>query len=79
MTANSPKAIIQVLILLSGPSCYPSGRHDLDEESLWDLGLDAGQEGKLVCDDAALGHTELMLLLAAYMTIQDHVFIHLKI
>lgn len=77
--ANSLKAVIRVPILLSGPSCCPSGRDGLDEESLWDLGLDASREGKLVCDDAALSRTELMLLLAAYMTIQDHVFIHLKI
>ena len=30
-----------------------------------------------MCDEAALGRTELMLLLAAYMTKQDYVFIHL--
>lgn len=55
--ANSLKAVIQVAILLSGPSCYSSGRHRLDEESLRDLGLDAGREGRQVCDDAALGRT----------------------
>ena len=59
--ANSLKAVIQVAILLSGPSCYSSGRQRLDEESLRDLGLDAGREGRQVCDDAALGRTELML------------------
>jgi len=79
MMANSLKAIVQVAILLSGPSCYSSGRHRLDEESLRDLGLDAGREGRQVCDDAALDRTELMLLLAAHMTMQDYIYIHLEI
>lgn len=77
--ANSLKTVIQVGILLSGPSCYSSGRHRLDEESLRDLGLDTGRKGGQACDDAALGRTELMLLLAAFLTMQDYVFIHLEI
>lgn len=77
--ANSLKAIVQVAILLSGPSCYSSGRRRLDEESLRDLGLDAGREGRQVCDDAALDRTELMLLLAAHMTMQDYIYIYIHL
>ena len=66
------------MILLSDP-CYSSRRHRLYEEWLRDLGADAGQQGRQVCDDAALGRTELMLLLAAYMTMQGYVFIHLEV
>ena len=77
--ANLLKAVIQVPILLSGPSCYSSGRHGSDEESLRDLGLDAGRERRQVCDDAALGRTGLMLLLAVYVTMQNMVAIRLEI
>ena len=49
-----------------------AGRHRLDEESLGDVGLDTGGEGRQVCDAVALGRTELMLLLAGYMTMQDY-------
>ena len=74
---NSLKAVIQVAILLSGPLCYSSGRHRLDEESLRILELDAGREGRQVCDNAAIGRTKLMVLLTAYMTMQDCAFVHL--
>ena len=68
--ANLRKAVIQVAILLSGPSCFSSGTHRIDKKSLRGLGLDTGHEGKQVRDDAALSLTELMLYLAAYMTMQ---------
>ena len=41
---DSPKAVIQVAISLSGPSYHSSGKGRLDGEWLRDLGLDTGRE-----------------------------------